>query len=275
MATQEPPNLARPEVNIVVCTDEYGCARWYHQGRNAAAVLDELRDVAGALDNDRVRVTTAGCILGCTYGPRFDVARRWSGEKFLYGSISGQATITRRGRVQFSAIPADLRQVVYDHLPESAATLPDLTASHSRANLDLLRRILLDCSRGIGENHTGFDQVTLMVHNQSATVSIPATLAGLEFVDGNGQPDERGDIAVLATDGDGRVALQLSRVRHLEFMRRTLGDSISGYSIWLRDDQLDTVFRIYLWRYGKPDANDSVNQMFVGLIEKYGATVAL
>ena len=275
MAAQVPSGSARPEVNIVVCTDEYGCARWYHQGRNAAGVLDELCEVVAGLDRGRVQVTSAGCILGCTYGPRFDVARRWSGEKVLYGSISGQATITRRGRVQFSAIPGDLHQVVSDNLPESAATLPDLTASHSRANLDLLRRILLDCSSGIGKNRTGWDQVTVMVHNQSATVSIPATLAGLEFVDGNGQPDERGDIAVLATDGDGYVALQLSRVRHLEFMHRTMGDSISGYSIWLRDDQLETVFRIYLWRYGKLEANDPVHQMFVGLMEKYGATVAL
>ena len=274
MEARVPPDPTRPEVNIVVCTDEYGCARWFHRGRNAAAVLDELRHVVAGLDHDRVQVTTAGCILGCTYGPRFDVARRWSGEKVLYGSISGQATITRRGRVQFSAIPADLGQVVSDHLPESAAALPDLTACTSPANLDLLRRILLECSRGVGETCTGQDQVTVMVHNQAATVSIPATLAGLEFVDGNGQPDEGGDIAVLATDGNGRVALQLSRVRQLEFMYRTPGDSLSGYSIWLRDDQLETVLRIYIWRYGKSDANDSLRQRFMDLMKKYGTTVA-
>ena len=92
--------------------------------------------------------------------------------KFLYASISGQATITRLGRVQFSAIPADLRQVVSDHLPESAASLTDLNAGHPQADIDLLRQILLDCSRGIGETGTGLDQVTVMVHNQASTVSI-------------------------------------------------------------------------------------------------------
>ena len=76
MASQVPPCPDRPEVNIVVCTDEYGCARWYHQGRNATAVLAELREVVAGLDHSRVQVTPAGCILGCTYGPRFDVARR-------------------------------------------------------------------------------------------------------------------------------------------------------------------------------------------------------
>ena len=165
--------------------------------------------------------------------------------------------------------------MVSDHLPESAASLTDLKAGHPQADIDLLRQILLDCSRGIGETGTGLDQVTVMVHNQASTVSIPATLADLEFVDGNGQPDEHGDIAVLATGGDGRVALQLSRVHQLEFMHRTLGDSISGYSIWLRDDQLETAFRIYLWRYEKTYANDSLHQLFVNLMKKYGTTVAL
>ena len=273
MVAQDPTGRDRPEVNIVVCTDKYGCSLWYHQGRNAAAVLDELRDVVAGLDHDKVQVTTAGCILGCTYGPRFDVARRWSGEKVLYGSISGQATITRRGRVQFSAIPTDLHRVVSDHLPETAATLPGLTAGQPPANLDLLRRILLDCSRSLGETGTDLDQVTVMVHNQTATVFISATLAGLEFVDGNGQPDESGDIAVLVTDGDGHVTLQLSRVRQLEFMHRTPGESLSGYSIWLRDDQMETVFRIYLWRYGKLYADDLLHHLFMDLMRKYGSTV--
>ena len=117
--------------------------------------------------------------------------------------------------------------------------------------------------------------MTVMVHNQASTVSMPATLDDLQFVDGNGQPDEHGDVAVLATSGDGRVALQLSRVRQLEFMHRILGDSISGYSIWLRDDQLETVFRIYFWRYEKTDANDSFHQLFMDLMTKYGTTSGL
>ena len=110
MASQDSPSPDRPDVNIVVCTDEYGCARWYHQGRNANAVLDELRDVVAGLDHDRVQVTTAGCILGCTYGPRFDVARRWSGRERSSTVPSPVRPQSRGGSgVQFSAIPARLR----------------------------------------------------------------------------------------------------------------------------------------------------------------------
>ena len=136
----------RPDVNIVVCTDEYGCGRWYHRGRNAEAILSQLNDAVGANDAGTVQVTTAGCILGCTYGPRFDVARRWSGEKALYGSISGEATVTRRGRVNFAPIPDDLGQVIADHLPASAAPLARLQAPSQPPDIDLLRNVLLDSS---------------------------------------------------------------------------------------------------------------------------------
>ena len=274
MATQDIRLAARPDVNIVVCTDEYGCALWYHQGRNAADVLRELQDAAARCDG-RVEVTTAGCILGCTYGPRFDVARRWSGEKILYGCIAGQATITRRGRVQFAAIPDDLGKVVVDHLLESATPLNDLCPENPPADVALLRRILLDCSRGFAGSGVGLDEAVVMVHNQAATVSIPATLADLELVDGNGQPDEDGDIAVLVTDGDGRIALQLSRVRQLEFLYRTLGNGMPSYAIWLRDDNLETVYRIYLRRSENAASNPLRHELFLGLIDKYGDTITL
>ncbi len=274
MAIRDQRVSDRPDVNIVVCADAYGCGHWYHQGRNAADVLRELRDAIAERDDGRVQVTTAGCILGCTYGPRFDVARRWSGEKALYGSISGPATVTRRGRVQFVGIPRDLGQVVTDNLPESATPLAELRADAPAPDIAWLRRILLDCSRGIGSG-VGLNEAVVMVHNPAATVSIPATLADLEFVDGNGRPDDHGDIAALTTDGDGRVALQLSRVRQLEFLYRTLGNGMPSYAIWLRDDNLETVYRIYLRRSENAASNPLRHQLFMGLIDKYGARVTL
>ena len=139
MSATSADSATRPDVNIVVCTDEYGCARWYHRGRNANAILRELNDAAGADDAARVQITTASCIMGCTYGPRFDVARRWSGEKALYGSICGEATVTRRGRVNFVPIPDDLAQVIGDHLPESASPLASL---HAIRRLEFIHRTL-------------------------------------------------------------------------------------------------------------------------------------
>ena len=263
----------RPDVNIVVCTDEYGCGRWYHRGRNADAILNDLNDAVGADDAGNVQVTTSGCILGCTYGPRFDVARRWSGEKALYGSISGEATVTRRGRVQFVPIPEDLGQVIENHLPDSAAPLAALQARELSPDVDLLRNVLLDTSAGMDDVPIGLGEAVVMVHNAAATVSIPATLDDLEFVDGSGRADPSGGIAVLTTDGDGRVALQLSRVRRLEFIHRTLGNGMPSYAIWMGDDQLETVYRIYLRRSENPANNPLRHQLFMALIEKYGSTV--
>ena len=263
----------RPLVNIVVCDDEYGCRRWYHRGRNSGDVLRELQNVVPEAQRSRVQVTTAGCILGCTYGPRFDVARRWSGEKTLYGSISGEAAITRRGTVRFAPIPADIGRVVADNLPETAAAPTDLYGDAPPADVSLLREILLRCSRGADGVGVGLNEAVVMVHNPAATMSIPATLADLQFVDGSGQPREDGDIAVLATDGDGRVALQLGRVRQLEFLQRTLGNGMPSYAIWLRDDDLETVYRIYLRRSENVAANPLRHELFMSLIATYGARV--
>ena len=114
-----------------------------------------------------------------------------------------------------------------------------------------------------------------MVHNPAASVSIPVTLANLALLDGNGQEDQLGDIAVMVTDGDGRVALQLSRIRQLEFLHRTLGNGSPSYAIWLRDDNLETVYRIYLRRSNNADSNPLRHSLFLALMEKYGAVVNL
>ncbi len=275
MSASDPQRSVRPEVNVVVCTDEYGCGRWYHRGRNAEAVLDDIRSAALRFGEDRVQVTTAGCILGCTYGPRFDVVRRRSGEKALYGSITGAATVTRRGRVQFAAIPDDLEQVLSDHLPETAAPIHSLSGSNLPANIDLMRRILLDCSRGMSDATVGLAEAVIMVHNAAATVSIPATLDNLQFVDGSGRASATGDIAVLTTDGDGQAALQLSRIRQVEFLYRQLRNGMPSYSIWLRDDDLATVYRIYLRRSESPGNNPRRHRLFMDLIERYGEKVTL
>ena len=275
MAITNSRQQVRPDVRIIVCTDEYGCGRWYHRGRAADDVLKELHDAVDPLDDSRVQVTTAGCILGCTFGPRLDVVRRWSGEKVLYGSITGAATVTRRGRVNFAAIPDDLEQMVADNLPETAIPTEVINAGSRSTNLNLLRQILLDCSRGIDGGGMGLNEAVVIVHNEAASVSIPSTLSNLEMVDGNGQVAESGDIAVLVTDGDGRVALQLSRIRQLEFLRRTFENGMPSYAIWLRDGDLETVYRIYLRRSDDEDSNPLRHALFMALVEKYGSVVNL
>lgn len=275
MSSADTTPAERPQVNVVVCVDDYGCGRWYHRGRDAGDVLRQLQQAARERDDHRIQVSTSGCILGCTYGPRFDVARRWSGEKTLYGSITGEATVTRRGQVSFAEIPDRLDTVLSDHLPESAVPVAELCGTEDASDADLLRRILLECSRGLGDGPVGLGECVVMVHNEAATASVPATLANLEMVDGSGRSQQDSHIAVLTTDGDGHIALQLSRIRQVEFSQRTLGNGMPSYAIWLRDHRMETVYRIYLRRADNPDHNPLRHRLFTDLIAKYGAKVNL
>lgn len=108
------------ELNVIVCTDPRRCANVSVNGRYGDELVDDLRQVV--LDNGlvaQVQVTECRCIFGCTYGPRIDVARRWSGEKLLYGAVDGVAAISHRGRVRFNQIPDDLSRLILDNLPQN------------------------------------------------------------------------------------------------------------------------------------------------------------
>ena len=115
--------MPRPELIIIVCIDSRECRYLEFQGRTGEELLHEL----GALVIDEgleelVQVTPCRCILGCTYGPRIDVARRWSGEKLLYGAGAGETNISIRGRVKFQQIPGELRDLIADNLPSGLTT---------------------------------------------------------------------------------------------------------------------------------------------------------
>ena len=89
-----------------------------NNGRNGSQLLAELQQAARDPSlADQVQVTQCQCIFGCTYGPRIDVARRWSGEKAIYGSIEGDAYITLRGVVRFAQIPEALSDLIHQNLP--------------------------------------------------------------------------------------------------------------------------------------------------------------
>jgi predicted metal-binding protein len=106
------------DVNVIVCTDPSRCLKRYSHGRNGDQLLEELQQLVSQHRlQDQVQVTPCRCIFGCTYGPRIDVARRWSGEKVLYGTAQGQASISRRGTVRFSEIPEDLLDLIKQNLP--------------------------------------------------------------------------------------------------------------------------------------------------------------
>ena len=107
------------DVNIIVCTDPSRCLHRSSYGRNGEQLLQELQQLVSQHRlQDQVQVTPCRCIFGCTYGPRIDVARRWSGEKVLYGTAQGEAAISRRGTVRFSEIPEVLLDLIKQNLPD-------------------------------------------------------------------------------------------------------------------------------------------------------------
>ncbi len=110
--------MPRPDLNIIVCVDKRRCLSAEFDGRNGPALLEDLRSTVKEYGlKDRVQVTACHCILGCTYGPRIDVARRWSGEKILYGITDREVTISIRGRVTMLKIPTELLALALDNLP--------------------------------------------------------------------------------------------------------------------------------------------------------------
>ena len=113
--------MNRPDLNIIVCVDARKCLWAESYGRNGEDLLAELRRTIHEEGlEEAVQVTPCRCIFGCTYGPRIDLARRWSGEKILYGIGTGEVSITRRGQVSLREIPPSLREMVRSNLPQAS-----------------------------------------------------------------------------------------------------------------------------------------------------------
>ena len=80
-------------------------------------MLEALRtSVQDSALEGRGRVTFCRCILSCTYGPRIAVAKRWSGEKRLYGTVESEVVISIRGKVTMTQPPYDLDTLLTNNL---------------------------------------------------------------------------------------------------------------------------------------------------------------
>jgi hypothetical protein len=104
-------------LNIIVCVDPRRCLALKSKGRNSLELLREIGGLVGeqGLD-DQVKATPCQCIFGCTYGPRIDVINRRTGEKILYGAVSGPVNISVRGKVTMERIPNDLQDLIQQAL---------------------------------------------------------------------------------------------------------------------------------------------------------------
>ena len=127
----------------------------------------------------------------------------------------------------------------------------------------MLRQILDECQQGF--NQIGFNEVVLMLSNTAATSEIYMMLDDLRF-------SEPGDIVTFMAEGGTHIHMYLDRVQEVRLLHRTNDDGLPSYSVWFMDENRDPVLRIYLRKSEDEDTNQPRHDLFMGLLEKYGAT---
>ena len=126
----------------------------------------------------------------------------------------------------------------------------------------MLRQILDECQQGF--NQIGFNEVVLMLSNTAATSEIYMMLDDLRF-------SEPGDIVTFMAEGGTHIHVYLDRVQEVRLLHRTNDDGLPSYSVWFMDENRDPVLRIYLRKSEDEDTNQPRHDLFMGLLEKYGA----
>ncbi len=127
----------------------------------------------------------------------------------------------------------------------------------------MLRQILDECQQGFDQ--IGFNEVVLMLSNTAATSEIYMMLDDLRF-------SEPGDIVTFMAEGGTHIHVYLDRVQEVRLLHRTNDDGLPSYSVWFMDENRDPVLRIYLRKSEDEDTNQPRHDLFMGLLEKYGAT---
>ena len=127
----------------------------------------------------------------------------------------------------------------------------------------MLRQILDECQQGF--NQIGFNEVVLMLSNTAATSEVYMMLDDLRF-------SEPGDIVTFMAEGGTHIHVYLDRVQEVRLLHRTNDDGLPSYSVWFMDENRDPVLRIYLRKSEDEATNQPRHDLFMGLLEKYGAT---
>ena len=127
----------------------------------------------------------------------------------------------------------------------------------------MLRQILDECQQGFDQ--IGFNEVVLMLSNTAATSEIYMMLDDLRF-------SEPGDIVTFMAEGGTHIHVYLDRVQEVRLLHRTNDDGLPSYSVWFMDENRDPVLRIYLRKSEDEATNQPRHDLFMGLLEKYGAT---
>ncbi len=128
----------------------------------------------------------------------------------------------------------------------------------------MLRQMLEECQKGT--KGVGFNEVVLMVTNTASTAEVYMMMDDLRFT-------EKEDIVTFMDTDGTHLHLNLDKVREVEFLHQMNERNLPSYSVWFRDAELETVFRIYLRKSDNDETNQPRHDLFMHLLEKYGNKV--
>ena len=128
----------------------------------------------------------------------------------------------------------------------------------------MLRQMLEECQKGT--KGVGFNEVVLMVSNTAGTAEVYMMMDDLRFT-------EKEDIVTFMDPDGTHLHLNLDLVREVEFIHQMNERDLPSYSVWFKDEEGETVFRIYLRKSDDDETNQPRHDLFMHLLEKYGKTV--
>ena len=128
----------------------------------------------------------------------------------------------------------------------------------------MLRQMLEECQKGT--KGVGFNEVVLMVSNTAGTAEVYMMMDDLRFT-------EKEDIVTFMDPDGTHLHLNLDLVREVEFLHQMNERDLPSYSVWFKDEERETVFRIYLRKSDNDETNQPRHDLFMHLLEKYGKTV--
>ena len=127
----------------------------------------------------------------------------------------------------------------------------------------MLRQLLEECNQGF--EGVGFNEVVLMLSNTAATSEVYMNLDDVRF-------SENGNIVTFMADGGTHLHMYLDRVRELRLIHRMNDQGLPSYSVWFVDEGDEPILRIYLRKSDDDATNQPRHNLFMALVEKYGAS---
>ena len=128
----------------------------------------------------------------------------------------------------------------------------------------MIRELLEECQKG--KEGVGFNEVVIMISNTASTAEVYMMMDDVRFT-------EKGDIVTFMSSDGTHLHLNLEQVRQVQFIHRMNEQDLPSYSVWFKDENEETLLRIYLRKSDNDETNQPRHNLFMSLLEKYGDTV--